>query len=437
MAQKINQQTSRISVKEVFNLPEGREVTILGWVASKSIVGGITFAIIRDGTGYIQVAGKIGVTDNNALEALKKVTKESAVMVSGIVKIDRRAPGGKEISVRNFEVISPAEKWPITKSAIKSPKFLYDKRHLSIRGKKSIAIMRIRAEVILSAIDFFINKGFTLINAPILVQSACEGGATLFSLNYFNQQAYLTQSAQLYEEASICAFEKVFVIQPAFRAEKSKTPRHLTEFWMIEAEQAFANFDDNLKLQEELLSYVVKRVIENKNNELQILGRSLKEIKPPFPKITYNDVYEFANKKGIKFNWGDDLPTEVEREISKSYETPFFIIEYPLSARSFYHMTKSDDEKITLSSDLFAPEGYGELATGGQRLHDYNTLLKRLEAQDLPIKSFEWYLELRKYGLPPHSGFGIGVERLTYWLCGLKHIRAATLFPRTITRINP
>ncbi|MCS7116402.1 MAG: asparagine--tRNA ligase [Nitrososphaerota archaeon] len=428
------------TVKEAFELNEGEDVTILGWVTSKSVVGGIVFAVIRDGSGYIQVAGKLGVTDNDTLETLKRVTKESAVVVSGAIKPDKRAPGGKEVLVKRFEIISPAEKWPITKSAIKSPKFLYDKRHLSIRGKKSIAIMKIRAEVILASIDYFVNKGFTLISAPTLVQSACEGGATLFPLDYFNQRAYLTQSAQLYEEASICAFEKVFTIQPAFRAERSKTPRHLTEFWMVEAEQAFADFEDNLKLQEELVSYIVKRVIEKRSNEFQILGRSLKgleEVKPPFPRITYDEVYDFAIKRGLKFNWGDDLPTEVEREVSKSYQIPFFIIEYPLSARSFYHMTKPDDERITLSSDLLAPEGYGEIATGGQRLHDYNVLLKRLEAQDLPIESFEWYLELRKYGLPPHSGFGLGVERMTSWLCGLKHIRAATLFPRTVTRINP
>ncbi|MEM3437704.1 MAG: asparagine--tRNA ligase [Nitrososphaerales archaeon] len=425
------------SVLESLKSNEGEYVRLLGWVASKSVIGNIIFCLIRDGSGFIQVAGKKGITDENVLDAMRRASLESAVMVGGFIRSDVRAPGGKELSVKEFEIIALADKWPITKSAIKSSSFLYDNRHLSIRGRKVISIMKIRSELIYSSFDFFTKQGFHLINAPTLVQSACEGGATLFNLNYFGKIAFLTQSAQLYEEAAICALEKVFVLQPAFRAEKSKTAKHLTEFWMLEAEQAFATHEDIMKLEEDLLYYITSRVFEKCSEELKTIGRKFSPPDPPFPRITYDEAREIAMSKGIEFEWGDDIPTEAENILSKSFDKPFFITGYPLSARSFYHMVDPNDERITLSSDLIAPEGYGEIATGGQRIHDYNTLLERIRKQELPIESFSWYLDLRKYGLPPHSGFGIGIERLLRWICGLKHIRASTLFPRTITRINP
>jgi len=425
------------SASKVLKSREGEYVRLLGWVASKRTIGNIVFCLIRDGSGFIQVAGKKGVTDENTLDTMKRVSLESAVMVGGSVKDDERAPGGKELSVKEFQIIALAEKWPITKSAIKSSSFLYDNRHLSIRGRKAISILKIRSELIYSSLEFFRKHGFFLINAPTLVQSACEGGATLFDLDYFGKIAFLTQSAQLYEEAAICAFEKVFVLQPAFRAEKSKTAKHLTEFWMLEAEQAFATHEDIMKLEEDLVSYVTNSIVEKCSEELNTIGRKFSPPNPPFPRITYDEAREIAMSKGIEFEWGDDIPTEAENILSKSFEGPFFITGYPLSARSFYHMTDPKDERLTLSSDLMAPEGYGEIATGGQRIHDYNTLLERVRKQELPIESFSWYLDLRKYGLPPHSGFGIGIERLVRWVCGLKHIRATTLFPRTITRITP
>ncbi|NWG08848.1 MAG: asparagine--tRNA ligase [Nitrososphaerales archaeon] len=417
----------------------GREdyVRLLGWVASKRAIGGIVFVMLRDGSGFIQVAGKKGVTDEESLEVMKRVSLESAAMVGGPIREDERAPHGRELSVKEFKIISLADKWPITKSAIKSPSFLYDNRHLSIRGRKAISILKIRAESIYSSLEFFTKRGFTLINAPMLVQSACEGGATLFNLDYFGKVAFLTQSAQLYEEAAICAFEKVFVLQPAFRAERSKTTKHLTEFWMLEAEQAFATHSDVMKLEEDLVSHMTNHIVDECSEELKTIGRRFSPPTTPFPRITYDEARNTARRKGIVFEWGDDIPTEAEKVLSRSFDRPFFITGYPLKARSFYHMADPKDGRISLSSDLMAPEGYGEIATGGQRIHEYDTLLERVKKQDLPIESFSWYLDLRRYGLPPHSGFGIGIERLVRWICGLRHIRASTLFPRTITRISP
>jgi len=425
------------TIDQVFKLQDGETARIHGWVRSKSRIGGLTFAIIRDGTGEMQVAARKGVADDKSISAINDASKESAVVVEGSVKTDPRASGGKEIQVKSFQVLAKAEKWPITKSAVTSPSFLYDNRHLSIRGRKSAAVMKVRAEIIYASFDFFVQGGFTLISAPTIVQSACEGGSTLFELDYFGQKAYLSQSAQLYEEAAIFAFEKVFIFQPAFRAEKSKTSKHLTEFWMIEAEQAFVEQQDNLKLQEELVHAIVSRVVEKRAKELATLGRNVRVPEKPLPRISYDEVLGMASKKGIGFTWGEDIPTNVERMVSQAFDRPFFITDYPLSARGFYHMTKPDNDKVTKSADLIAPEGYGEIATGGERVSDYDMLLERVKKQELPAESFQWYLDLRKYGMSTHAGFGIGVERTARWLCGLKHIRAASLFPRTMTRVNP
>jgi asparaginyl-tRNA synthetase len=269
------------------------------------------------------------------------------------------------------------------------------------------------------------------------VQAAVEGGSTLFEVEYFGKKVYLSQSAQFYEEASLAALEKVWIYQPAFRAEKSRTPKHLTEFWMVEAEQAFADQSDNMRLQEELLSFIVRRVVENRSDELKSLGRALTIPDVPFDRVSYDEVRDFAAKEGIPFEWGEDVPTEVERLVSLAHQNPFFITNYPLSARSFYHMTYSDRPKVTKSADLIAPEGFGELATGGERIASYELLMQRIKSQDLSPEAFGWYLDLRKYGMPDHAGFGMGVERVTRWLGGLKHIRAASLFPRTMTRVSP
>ena len=418
-------------------MAQGSTVELNGWVVTKSTVGGLLFLLIRDGSGYIQAVGKKGVTDESFMNRMKDVTIESAVKVKGQLRDDARAPGGKELMLKEFEIVASSEQWPITKSAVKSSAFLYDNRHLSIRGRKSSSIMKIRSELINAVFDFFTKHDFVYINAPSIVQSAVEGGSTLFSIDYFGKKASLTQSAQLYEEAAICAFGKVFIMQPAFRAEKSKTSKHLTEFLMVEAEVAFNEQVDNMKLQEDLVNYICSSIVEKRSGELEILGRKFTVPEKPFPRITYDEVRETAGKNGISFDWGEDIPTEAERLVSKMFDKPFFVTDYPLSARSFYHMTKPDNDKITLSADLIAPEGFGEIATGGQRIHDYNVLVERLKQQGLHTESFQWYVDLRKYGMPPHAGFGIGVERSVRWICGLKHIRATSLFPRTITRVYP
>ncbi len=284
----------------------------------------------------------------------------------------------------------------------------------------------------------FLRGGPSLLfSAPTFVQAAVEGGSTLFEVEYFGKKANLSQSAQFYEEAALPALEKVWIFQPAFRAEKSRTPKHLTEFWMVEAEQAFAGQKENMALQEDLLTSIVRRVLERRGEELKILGRTLREYPPPFQRISYDEVCELAKRKGLALRWGDDIPSDVEHEVSTSQSSPFFITDYPLSARSFYHMTYPDRPNVTESADLIAPEGYGELATGGRRISDYDLLLDRVKEQNLAAESFGWYLELRKYGMPVHSGFGMGVERVTRWLGGLRHIRAASLFPRTMTRVSP
>jgi len=422
---------------QVLKAPDGTKVEVRGWVARKHTIGGLVFTLIRDGTGFIQVSSKKGALPDKAFEVAKGATRESAVVVQGEVRDDKRAPGGKEISSRGFEMVSRAESWPITKTAAKSASYLFDMRHLSIRGPKAIATMRIRTEVIGAAFDYFRSSGFTLISAPTFVQAAVEGGSTLFPVEYFGKKAYLSQSAQFYEEAALPALQRVWIYQPAFRAEKSKTNKHLTEFWMIEAEQAFADQDDNLNLLEGLLASMVERVLQNRQQDLKTLGRTLKPITLPLPRVTYDEARDLAEKKGCAFEWGDDIGAEAERVVSNSFDTPFFITEYPLTARSFYHMTYPDRPKVTKSADLIAPEGIGELATGGQRIHDQNELMDRIASQDLPAEAFSWYLELRKFGMPPHSGFGIGVERTTRWIAGLKHIRSASLFPRTVSRLSP
>lgn len=422
---------------EILSGKSGPAVELRGWVARRHSVGGLTFVVLRDGTGYVQISSKKGVSSDSAFDASRGATKESAVIVRGEVRDDRRAPGGKEVSAVEFEVVSKADPWPITKTAAKSRSFLYDRRHLSIRGPKAISAMKIRTEVIGAAFDYFREKGFFLISGPTFVQAAVEGGSTLFPVDYFGKKAYLSQSAQFYEEASLASLQKVWIFQPAFRAEKSKTSKHLTEFWMIEAEQAFADQNDNLELLEGLLSAMIKRVLDNRQAELRTLGRTIKEFSLPLPRMSYDKAREIAAKKGFAFKWGDDIGAEAERAISMSQESPFFVTEYPLAARSFYHKTYSDRPKVTMSADLIAPEGYGELATSGQRIHDQGELMERISSQDLPAKAFSWYLELRKFGMPPHSGFGIGVERTTRWIAGLKHIRSASLFPRTLSRISP
>jgi len=443
MAEKVSQDAGStgegnlLSIKQVLDKQSLPDVGVRGWVAGKAGIGGIVFIILRDGTGYIQSSAKKGVAPQHVFEGMKDVPRESVVQILGTARQDKRAPGGVELVARDFQVISKAEPWPITKTAVKSASYLYNMRHLSIRGRKSIAAMKIRAEVMGAASDFFRENGFTLISAPTFVQAAVEGGSTLFEVAYFGKKAYLSQSAQFYEEAALAGLEKVWICQPAFRAEKSRTAKHLTEFWMIEAERAFADQPANMRLQEDLLAFVVDRVLERRRDELAALGRRLARPDFPLERISYDDLRAIAASKGLAFDWGEDVPTEAERLVSLQKTAPFFVTDFPLSARSFYHMTYDDRPQVTRSADLIAPEGYGELATGGQRIAEYYPLLQRIKSQDMAPEAFSWYLDLRKYGMPYHSGFGMGVERLTRWIAGLKNIRSASLFPRTTTRISP
>ncbi len=426
-----------LSIKEVLSKRSVPMARVRGWVAGKAGVGGIVFVILRDGTGYIQISAKKGVADPGVVEVMRQVPRESVVSLLGEAREDKRAPGGVELVAREFNVVSKAEPWPITKTAAASASFLYDMRHLSIRGRKSIATMKIRAEVMGACFDYFRERGFTLISAPTFVQAAVEGGSTLFEVGYFGKKAYLSQSAQFYEEAALAGLEKVWICQPAFRAEKSRTAKHLTEFWMIEAERAFADQAANMRLQEELIAFIADRVLERRRDELATLGRKLTRPETPLERIPYDALRKAAEAQGVPFAWGEDIPTEAERLVSLSKSAPFFVTDFPLSARSFYHMTYEDRPDVTKSADLIAPEGFGELATGGQRIAEYYPLLQRIKSQDLPPEAFSWYLDLRKFGMPYHSGFGMGVERVTRWVAGLKNIRSASLFPRTMTRVSP
>ncbi len=426
-----------LSIKEILSQKSVPKASVRGWVAGKAGIGGIVFLILRDGTGYLQVSAKKGVANPGVIEGIRQVPRESVVSLRGVAREDKRAPGGVELVAEDFEVVSKAEPWPITKTAVKSASLLYDMRHLSIRGRKSIATMKIRSEVMGACSDYFRERGFTLISAPTFVQAAVEGGSTLFEVAYFGKKAYLSQSAQFYEEAALAGLEKVWICQPAFRAEKSRTAKHLTEFWMIEAERAFADQPANMRLQEELVAFIVDRILERRGDELATLGRTLHRLELPLERISYDELREAAGAKGVPFAWGEDIPTEAERLVSLSKSAPFFVTDFPLSARSFYHMTYEDRPDVTRSADLIAPEGFGELATGGQRIAEYYPLLQRIKSQDLPPEAFSWYLDLRKFGMPFHSGFGMGVERVTRWIAGLKNIRSASLFPRTMTRLSP
>ncbi len=414
----------------------GQTVTLTGWVHRKREHGGVVFIILRDSSGVIQIAGHQSNTTQEAFTALQQVTLESSIRVTGKIVVDKRAPTGIELRIINFAIINLADpEWPLDKDAGEA--FLYDKRHLYLRSPSQTSIMQIKAHLSQAAHQFFDSEGFTEIFPPILVGASVEGGATLFPLKYFGGTAYLSQSAQLYEEAAICGLEKVYLLAPSFRAEKHRTRKHLTEFWHLEAEILFGTHDDIMGVEERLVHVIVKYIKQQCKNQLKMLKVDLKVPSIPFKRITYDEGIEIAAQQGFKVPWGEDFGTEAERAISAQFKTPFFITGYPTQSRSFYHMPDPERPEVTLSSDLIAPEGFGELTSGGQRIHDLDQLLARINEQNLNPSEYEWYLELRQFGLPPHSGFGMGLERLLVWLLKLKHIREACLFPRTPSRIRP
>ena len=422
-------------VSELDASMEGASVTLTGWVHRKREHGGVIFVIVRDPTGVIQAAGHREQAPD-AFESMQTVTLESSIVVTGTIAVDKRAPTGIELKVSEFEVVNLADsEWPLEKAAGEA--FLYDKRHLYLRSSSQTSIMQIKAGMSRGAHQFFDGEGFTEIFPPVMVGASVEGGATLFPFKYFGTTAYLSQSAQLYEEAAICGLEKVYLLSPSFRAEKHRTRRHLTEYWHLEAEILFGTHEDIMGVEERLVHTLVSYITEHFQPQLDILKVKVRVPKLPFKRISYDEAITIAEKQGFKVPWGEDLGTEAERAVSKQFKAPFFITGYPTSARSFYHMPDPDRPEITLSSDLIAPEGFGELTSGGQRIHDLDLLLKRIKDEKLDPSAYDWYLELRKFGLPPHSGFGMGLERFLVWLLKLKHIREACLFPRTPSRIHP
>jgi asparaginyl-tRNA synthetase len=418
----------------------GKGVTIAGWLYNKRSSGKIRFLIVRDGTGLLQgVIVKQNVTEEvfNTFDAL---TQESSFRLRGTIRKDDRAPGGYEMDVNHVEIISIAKEYPITPKE-HGVEFLMDRRHLWLRSQRQHAILRIRHEIIRAIREFFDGRGFLLMDAPIFTPAACEGTSTLFETEYFDLgKAYLTQSGQLYGEAGAMAFGKVYVFGPTFRAEKSKTRRHLTEFWMVEPEVAFNDLNDDMDLAEEFLEHIVGNVLKNRSAELKTLERNtkfLENVKKPLPRITYDEAVAILHKKGAAFEWGNDFGGTDETIISEEFDRPVMVHRYPSKIKAFYMKRDPENEELALAVDVLAPEGYGEIIGGSQREDDYDTLLKRLHEHNLPESAFEWYLDLRRFGSVPHSGFGLGVERTVSWICGLDHVRETIPFPRMIYRLTP
>lgn len=429
----------KIYIEELENYI-GKEIELSGWVTHKRSSGKIRFIVMRDGTGICQcVLVKNNLTDE-VFAKFDELTQESAFTVFGLVKKEERAPGGYEIEVKDLNIISLAKDYPITPKE-HGIEFLMDHRHLWLRSSRQHAILRVRHEIIKSIRNFFDGKGFTLVDAPILTPAACEGTTTLFETDYFDLgKAYLTQSGQLYAEAASMAFGKVYTFGPTFRAEKSKTRRHLTEFWMVEPEVAFFDLYDDMDLAEEFVEYIVQSVLKNRRKELEFLERDiskLENVKRPFPRIHYEEAIEILRKNGINFEWGNDFGGTDETIISEQFDRPVMIHHYPAQVKAFYMKRDPNDERYALAVDMLAPEGYGEIIGGSQREDDYETLLKRIEEHNLPREAFEWYLDLRRYGSVPHAGFGLGIERTVAWICKLDHVRETIPFPRMIYRNTP
>ena len=420
----------------------GQTVTIRGWLYNLRESGKLLFPIFRDGTGIIQGVASLK-EQPQAFEALKGLTQESSVIVTGKIQAEPRAPGGYEIHISGIEIVqrvSDSEPYPIQLKE-HGVDFLLDKRHLWIRTPRQAAILRIRAEAERTARNYMDSQGYTLTDAPVFTPAACEGTTTLFEVNYIDdQKAYLTQSGQLYVEATAAALGKVYTFGPTFRAEKSKTRRHLTEFWMLEPEAAYAHLEDMVQLAEGLVSTVVQSVVKNRARELAMLERDvakLEKIAPPFPRISYDDAIKVLQTAGNPAKWGDDFGGDEETIISKEFDKPVVIHRYPTQMKAFYMATDPERPELSLSFDMIAPEGYGEIIGGGERLSSYETLVQRLREHNLPEESFQWYLDLRRYGSVPHAGFGLGLERTVAWICGTEHIREVIPFPRMLYRVYP
>ena len=418
----------------------GQEVTLQGWLFNKRSSGKVRFVILRDGTGYVQCVFFKGNLDEETFDLADKIGQESSIEITGKVKEEPRAVGGFELDGTGLQVIQDAKDYPITPKD-HGIEFLLDNRHLWLRSKKQVAIMKIRHRVVKAVRDFFDERGFTLMDPPILTPNSVEGTSTLFETPYFDLgSAFLTQSGQLYAEAGAMALGKVYTFGPTFRAEKSKTRRHLTEFWMIEPEVAFADLNDDMDLAEEFLEYVVQTILKEKEEELKVLERdttSLQKVMKPFPRISYDEAVEILKKNDVNFEWGNDFGGGDETIISNQFDRPVMVHRYPAEVKAFYMKRDPENPKLALAVDVLAPEGYGEIIGGSQREDDLDQLLSRIKEHNLPQEPFEWYLDLRRYGSVPHSGFGLGLERTVSWICGLDHLRESIPFPRMIYRNTP
>jgi asparaginyl-tRNA synthetase len=417
----------------------GREVTLKGWLANRRSSGKIHFLQVRDGSGTIQCVLEKKVLGDELFARADTLPLESSVVVTGNVREDARSPLGCELSVTGFEVVTAAQEYPIGKKE-HGTDFLMDHRHLWLRSRRQHAALRVRAEIIRAIRDHLDGQGFLLIDAPLLTPAACEGTSTLFETDYFGDQAYLTQSGQLYMEAAAMAFGRVYCFGPTFRAEKSKTRRHLTEFWMVEPEMAYVDLDGDMAIIEDLILAVVGRVLDRRREELKVLERDvakLEAVKKPFPRMSYTDAIATLQAKGTDVTWGADFGGDEETVLASVHESPVMVHRYPADVKAFYMKRDPQDPRLALAVDVLAPEGYGEIVGGSQREDDLATLEAALEKHKLPRAAFEWYLDLRRYGSVPHSGFGIGIERTVAWLCGLPHVRETIPFPRLLSRIYP
>lgn len=430
---------NKTTISEVHKYVD-QEVKIGAWLANKRSSGKIAFLQLRDGTGFIQGVVTKSDVGEEVFQLAKSITQETSLYVIGKVQKDERSPLGYELMVSGLEVIHQATDYPITPKE-HGTEFLMDHRHLWLRSKRQHAVMKVRNEIIRATYEYFNNEGFTKVDPPILTGSSPEGGSELFHTKYFEEDAYLSQSGQLHLEAAAMALGKVFSFGPTFRAEKSKTRRHLIEFWMIEPEMAFYEHEDNLKVQEEYVSHVVQSVLKNCQIELKILGRDtskLEQIKAPFPRITYDEALKFLHEKGFTdVQWGDDFGAPHETAIAENYDKPVFITHYPTTLKPFYMQPDPQRPEVVLCADLIAPEGYGEIIGGSERIHDFDLLKQRLDEHNLPLDAYQWYLDLRQYGSVPHSGFGLGLERTVAWISGVEHVRETIPFPRLLNRLYP
>ncbi len=431
-------QLQRVYIADIARYDD-QEVTLMGWVANRRSSGKVQFLIVRDGSGYIQVVASKAQVPDSVWESATMLTQESSVVVNGKVRRDQRAPGGYELDLTDLQIVQIAEEYPIARKE-HGTAFLLDYRHLWLRSKRQHAILRIRHEIISACRRFFDERDFVLGDTPIFTPNACEGTTTLFETQYFDDKAYLTQSGQLYNEAIAMSVGRTYCFGPTFRAEKSKTRRHLIEFWMLEPEVAYADLDDIIALGEDLICYIVESVLTRRREELDVLERDvtrLESVKKPFVRLTYDQALEFLAKRGQNVEWGGDLGGPDETALGEAHERPVVVTHYPTALKAFYMQPDPSRPEVTLCVDFLAPEGYGEIIGGGQRIHDLELLRTRIREHQLPEEAFSWYLDLRRYGSVPHSGFGMGIERVVSWICKLEHLREAIPFPRMLYRLSP